>query len=461
MRLVAALVLIVSCAACSSGSTRATTPPATISTTDATTASTTTTTIVPPTTTLPGATACGLASAAFCETFDAAHNGGTQTGDLDPTLWGVSRSGAFNPSQGLINSFVMSHNACANGAASPIPSDARVCNGQYVESQNDGGSVTMIDSYPKQPFNFAGRTGKVVFDVSADSDGTHGAWPEFEITDAPIPGTRGFVSSGPLPALNSVGFSLAGGTAGPGGVTGVDHIFMSTNGVYSEIPITQYGVMTKGSSSAMNHIEVDVSTTRIDIYGTDAGSSTPIHLAGGDTSLNFSQGLVWINDVHYNARKAIEPCQCGTEFNHTFTWDNLGFDGPKTYRDWGFDVPYAHVPNTAASQSGDPTYVQEGFALGSPRALTVTGVNLGVATGAKVVLNSNNWNGQTLTLSVNGNAPITHSLGAAFSEQSFSMLVPLSQVVAGTNTLTFSSDDGGNTVVTNVTLIMVAAAPVP
>ncbi|MGZ6982765.1 MAG: hypothetical protein ACXVH5_11400, partial [Ilumatobacteraceae bacterium] len=165
--------------------------------------------------------------------------------------------------------------------------------------------------------------------------------------------------------------------------------------------------------------------------------------------------------VHYNARKAIEPCACGTQYDHSFAWDNLGFDGPKTYRDWGFDVPYANVLGVGTSQSGDPTYVQEGYALDSPRTLTITGVNKGVATGAKVVLNTNNWFGTTLTLSVNGHTPVTHSMGGTFTTQSFSMPIPLTDVVAGTNTLTFSSDDGGNTVITNISLIMVAAAPVP
>jgi hypothetical protein len=178
-------------------------------------------------------------------------------------------------------------------------------------------------------------------------------------------------------------------------------------------------------------------------------------------NLSCTQGLVWLNDVHYNARKAVEPCECGTQFDHSYAWDNLGFDGPKTYRDWGFDVPYANVANTARSQSGDPTYVQTGYSLGSTRNLVVTGVNKGAATGAKVVLNTNNWNGQTLSLSVNGHATITHTLGGSFTAQSFSMPVPLGDIVAGTNTLTFSSDDGGNTVITNITLILVAAAPVP
>ena len=41
--------------------------------------------------------------------------------------------------------------------------------------------------YPKQPFDFAGKTGTVSFDVSNDTQGTHAAWPEFWLTDIPVP----------------------------------------------------------------------------------------------------------------------------------------------------------------------------------------------------------------------------------------------------------------------------------
>ena len=47
--------------------------------------------------------------------------------------------------------------------------------------------VTTLAMYPKQPFDFAGRTGTVAFDVTNDTSGTHGTWPEFWLTDQPVP----------------------------------------------------------------------------------------------------------------------------------------------------------------------------------------------------------------------------------------------------------------------------------
>ncbi|MCU1502708.1 MAG: hypothetical protein JWM12_2062 [Ilumatobacteraceae bacterium] len=420
-----------------------------------------------PTTTRPaaaGAAGCGLTSAAFCATFDAPKNGGTQTGDLDPTLWGVSRVADVNPGQSA-NGVVASHLVgCGSTTASPPPGDVRICNGQLLEAVNDGGGVTNMNIYPKQPFNFAGRTGTVTFDLSADSGGTHAAWPEFVITDKPVPGVRRQISMQPVPhAPNSVGFALDTGCSGQDNTTGVGVIFTTVNGQYTEVQGSRPNCITKGSSASMNHFEVRVSQSHIEVWGTDAGSKTLKQLAVENVNLNFTQGLVWMDDVHYNARKAVEPCACGTQFDHTFAWDNLGFDGPKTYRDLGFDVPLANVSG-GRSINGDAE-VQEGYQVGTgPQTFTVTGVkSVQTPTAAQVVLNAYSFNHTHPTVSVNGNAPIATTWAATddgYMWRSMTIPVPLAQVHDGSNTLTFASADG-STIIANVSLILVAAAPVP
>ena len=84
----------------------------------------------------------------------------------------------------------VSMSGCGTTAWTYTPNDVRICNGKMFETVNDGGGVVNLNTYPKQPFDFNGRTGRVTFDVSADSDGSHGAWPEFVITDKPVPGVR-------------------------------------------------------------------------------------------------------------------------------------------------------------------------------------------------------------------------------------------------------------------------------
>lgn len=425
---------------------------------------------------------------AFCETFDSPYTGTkTQTGDLDPVLWGVSRLGTYTG--GSVNGITLSHNLCAGGTNSPFsstfgpgtppPDDARICNGQYIESNNDGGSATDIDAYPKQPFNFAGRTGHVVFDVSSDGEGGHAAWPEFLITDEPVPGARLCISSdcfttpisgGYVSANNEVGFTLAGGDNFPGGNTNVGTFYMTKGGskTYTEFAPTIYNTITKGSTTAMNHFEVQVSTTRIDVYGTDAGGTTLKHVAGADIpngGLGFSQGLVWINDVHYNARKAVEPDATGYQYDHSFAWDNLGFDGPKTYRDLGYDVPLANdTSNPGTNQNGDLEYGSEGYIVTTSGTVlpSITGVNKGHATSAKIVMNATTASSVPVTVAVtiNGHTEPAHTLIDPFYWETFSIPVPVGDVVNGTNTISFTAT-GATVGIANISLIMVAGAPVP
>ena len=252
---------------------------------------------------------CGIPGAAFCETFDFPSGGGTRTGDLNPVLWGVSRLGNINPGQQVANDIAgVTMTGCGTTALSYTPNDVRICDGQMFETVNDGGSVANLDTYPKQPFDFTGRTGKVTFDVSADSDGSHGAWPEFLITDKPIPGARlrRLRRQSCRCAINSVGFALDGCTSGPGGTTGVGTVFVTKNGVYSEPSFSSTGCVTKGSARSMNHFEVRISVNHLEVWGTDAPARPTLkQLAVADNlGLTLEQGLVWLNDVHYNARKA-------------------------------------------------------------------------------------------------------------------------------------------------------------
>src|SRR5579871_3319221 len=126
--------------------------------------------------------ACGLTDPAFCDTFDTPQNGGTRSGDLNSVVWGVSRtSGNVDMGQNSLNGwFPTTLQACDGDRANVMsPNDVIICNGQLREAMNDGHTVATLAMYPKQPFDFAGRTGKVTFDVSNDTLGSHDAWPEF------------------------------------------------------------------------------------------------------------------------------------------------------------------------------------------------------------------------------------------------------------------------------------------
>jgi hypothetical protein len=264
---------------------------------------------------------------------------------------------------------------------------------------------------------------------------------------------------------HQLGIALAGCGSGGDTLTGVSRVFVSRNNVYEEVPFTTSNCITKGSSSALNHFELRISVNRLEVWGTDAGSTTLKLISVADNlGLTFTQGLVWLNDVHYNARKA-RTCgsvDCGTQFNHTFVWDNLAFDGPKTYRDLGFDVPDANVAGDS-SENGDKT-MQTGYRVGTgPTPLTVNGVRWDqTPTGALVVLNSYSFAETVPSISINGGPYIDTPWppeNRSWFWESYAIPVPFNQIRAGTNTLTFKSTDGSTTVA-NISIILVAAAPV-
>ena len=67
-------------------------------------------------------------------------------------------------------------------------------------------------------------------------------------------------------------------------------------------------------------------------------------------NLSVTRGLVWLEDKHYNATKG--NCQSTgkpSQTQHTFTWDNLAFDGPSTSRDFSYDALDALVPHSDGS----------------------------------------------------------------------------------------------------------------
>ena len=440
---------------------------------------------------------CGLAQVAFCDTFDAPAGSGNRSGDLDGTVWGVSRAlGAVNFGQGQYDSTSPSMmDYCGTQILVQPPNDVRICNGQLVESQYDQHGVTSLAMYPKQPFDFAGRTGIVAFDVSDDSHGSHRAWPEFWMTDKPVPAPFTHFSSLQEVPFNGFGVRFAAycppsppGDPGCGvrfvcpdeplnvPVITVDSAVVVTdyvsNDSFTDVNVGTIAVnavdCVKASSGPgdMNHFELHVSQNGIDVYGTDAGTLAPLKKIAtiGNVTLPLTRGLIWIEDVHYNGDKD-GPDQ-GT---HTFTWDNVGFDGPILPRDLAFDVLDRNEPMTG----GYTGLFNLGWGLfpddAQPLALTVHDVyNVDKAAAAILTFNYYAENPVTLSYRVNGNAwhdepwPFgdcyTQNDTVSCGSKTLNVPVPLGEVQSGDNLLEFRTTDG--TAVYNVDLILVAAGGV-
>jgi hypothetical protein len=176
----------------------------------------------------PPVASCGMqlgGATAFCDTFDSAFAINSRAGQLNSTVWGVSRAiGGINPGQNAFNVWPKTDLVKCDGTTATVnpPNDVIICNGQLREASSDNvtkvhdaGDVTVLAMYPKQPFDWAGRTGTVSFDVSNDSHGNHAAWPEFWISDLPIPTPFTFQGAWISNPQHGLGIRFAG-NVGPG-----------------------------------------------------------------------------------------------------------------------------------------------------------------------------------------------------------------------------------------------------
>ncbi len=397
------------------------------------------------------------ATMAFCETFDRpAGVAGTRTGDLNPTLWGVSRTNTYvNIGQQQYSWWFKASGVpgCDIGTA---PNDVRICNGRVIEAVNDGHeSKTNLSMYPKQPFDIAGRTGTVSFDVSADSQGPHAAWPEFWWTDQPVPTPHGDTEGYNASARNSFGFAIAG-CNGDSSRTGITMIAITRNYATQNLgPIEQLGCVLKGSATgALNHFEVRINANGAEIWATDAGQTQLKLLARTSVSMPLSRGVIWLEDLHYNA------CKFDSQCDHAFAWDNVAFDGPKLYRDLTFDVPDANTPVSNGVTS-------LGYRVGqSPVSVQVQGVNW-VHTPATAYVTLNWAPNDTTVPMVRINGGPWHSTAWPYANfppfwKSIAIPIPLSEIRTGTNTIEFQQPGGAqDTVICNINLTLINAAPVP
>jgi hypothetical protein len=419
------------------------------------------------------ANSCGMilndTPAIFCETFDQPFPITNRSGQLDGTLWGVSRAG------GGIEWNTSTLDTCNGPVNVNPPNDVIVCNGQMRQSLEDGGGVYVLAAYPKQPFDWANRTGTVAFDVTNDTSGSHGTWPEFWISNLPVPApfvhsTQCDFCSVPQHAIG-IRFAASNGDCGTGSwradsVIAVRDYVEEDRGIFdgntTGMQIQQTGcvTMSSGPNGGLNHIEIRISQNNIDVYATDAGTRAPLKHINTITNANlsFSRGLIWIEDAHYNAHKSDRD----ESHNHTYAWDNVAFDGPATYRDLSFDVLDRVAPPPAY-----PSTINLGWetAPGSPanlNTLPMTAANISAATRALLMFNFGTYpHVNTFNYSINGHAvsvanPIPLPLNG---KRSVSFEVPLAWLVPGPQNIVISGDEPFG--IHNVNIVLVAAAPVP
>jgi hypothetical protein len=402
---------------------------------------------------------------------------------LDGVVWGTSEIGG-DPGGGLVNT----PNPCGLGTVN-YPGAIQFCNGALSTTvQNNGAND--LQMYPRQPFDFAGRTGTIVFNVSNDDNNVKNAdgqyvddsWPELWVTDQPVPSP--FIFPGGTLSTPVNGFDIrfkgctdSSGNANtcPGG--------NQTSGVNSSAPVVTNGVVqnstaygdqsvTASGPGQQNHYQIEVSATQIDVYGTNAftGTWNPavnplVHISTikGFGTLGFTRGLVRLEHIGYNSN---QPIPFEPNVNNTMTWGDVGFDGPVLARDLGFDVPANPTPSVYNSGPNSGPGIENSYPVPANGDLPLTvpdvsAAGLSAASGAILVFNYWTESVQPITGLFNANsfsAPYPAD-GVVDSPRTIAIPIPLSEITAGNNRVDFTT---GSDIfyVSNIDLILLGAGGV-
>ncbi len=357
----------------------------------------------------PGPPGCGFPAAAFCDPFDAPTMGGGRQGELDPKKWSVVRT-----SQGALGGgfTTIGPNAIPIGTAtlpacrSDLP--ARVVPDQDILvcdpiSSIDSRSLLMaaaeqnygqVAARVRRPFDFAGRTGKIVFDATLVPAGLLG-WVAMSITEDPI-GAPSYLrvqneENGPIPrnALE-IHFSQNCQVTDQVSVSSIIVIRGYTHDII-EIPGGERHCVSM-KPDQLNHVEVEVSDSHVVISASPASADgvtfAPVEkLAEHDISLPFTRGYVQL-DVYNHASEKYSD-------NHSIDayiarFDNVGFDGPMLPVETAAEVPDPLTPVPVPAGSVFTSAVNIGYRLGDlardgfTAPLSFTPIDLAGATRAQI-----------------------------------------------------------------------------
>jgi hypothetical protein len=306
----------------------------------------------------PSLAGCNLASPAFCDTFDEGPtNAPGREGDLDSTKWSVAH---LVPAQVSGNGGQVSNPV----ATAPIPAckasfsstsvyppfDTLICDPSGTRGSQLLTAVAAqpfgVNSYMiRQPFDFSGRTGKIEFDVD-DGGGYQllGGYPEINITQDPVaaPTFQEFSNfeTGPVPQ-NAIIVKFSEGGGGACGPTQASAVNVMVYKGYAPTILPQSGAIgcVNISPGAMNHYEIQLSQSSIDIYGTDNSTDngqtfTNLHkIYSAAINLPFSRAYVHIGARNHNTVKY------GFGPDAVLHWDNIGFDGPVITNTVSYEIP--------------------------------------------------------------------------------------------------------------------------
>jgi hypothetical protein len=361
---------------------------------------------------------CGLSQPAFCETFEAGPAPLSDRGrgaELSRTRFSTTRYAPSLSTGDGITFWVWEAEfglepdeppPCRADVVGFLPSthDTLVCNpsahiGSHylmtaVGSQNYGSNAYRI----RQPFDFAGRTGKIVFDTDTATNFLLG-YTSVVISEDPSPTPSWDVNGrGPNPR-NGLLIVFLGNDIQIYDVR--DYAMSTMPGMASSLP-QQRGRLT--------HVEFRLSQQQLEVLtSTPSDDGVNFSPVASRRTVTFTQPLTFSRAyisllAHNHATWKYAITYAGTprpQRSWNTYWDNIGFDGPAIRSTREYEIPPANIPSDRTTVDEHPmgvftTVVHPGLSQGyvipngpsvMSAPLTFPGVSLAHATRARLVFN--------------------------------------------------------------------------
>jgi hypothetical protein len=366
-----------------------------------------------------GPSGCGLSSAAFCDTFDKPSTTRGRAGDLNPLTWSAGRFSPLIPTSGTGNVFPIGAAtipSCRSGLSAQVfpDNDTLICDPSMTLQSSHLLVAAAVQNYGvnsyriRQPFDFTGRTGKIVFD--ADGSASVGLplmnWLSVDVTEDPIavPSFAEQVNSEGAVIPNN-GFEVqfddsCGACCGnPATQFSVSELHVFQKYVDTvQAPPSGSAVCLPVKSGMLNHFEIQVAQQQIKVYAS-AFSADGVKFAAAQlllsatVSLPFSRGYVHISShnhatIKYSTNHDVDAA--------IVRLDNVGFDGPIVTNWREYEVPdslsSAKDPNTDPHNSTGTAvnigYLAPDVATGPAATLRLSGVNLTGVQKARLAITS-------------------------------------------------------------------------
>jgi hypothetical protein len=350
-----------------------------------------------------------LQSAAFCDTFDAPSGNRGRAGELDSARWGGSRlAPSLNSGFGAATPIGLATlRPCRSGLPNQVfpPSDTLVCDGNgaiasahlmvAVGAQNYGQNSYRI----RQPFDFAGRTGKIVFDADATVESALIGWVSVEVVEDPTNAptfmlASGNDESGAVPR-NAIELQFQNNCVN-GDAPGVGLRMVQIYGNYR--PTTHWPPQSAPciptQRDHLNRFEVRLSQQNVEVWATPAsaeGRSFPSAVLMYSTPVNlpFSRGYVSITTHNHASLKYSENNAMDAWVTR---WDNVGFDGPVIANWREYEVADSLTPAHYAADRERPAvsvgYLVNDAADGPAQTLRLRNVDTTNAVSARLSLSA-------------------------------------------------------------------------